>query len=151
LRVASQRTADEALRRSQERLQLALDGSGDTLLDWDLRSGELYLSEHWARMTGGQPGAAVTTVRDLLELIHPGEHCLGRALDETLRESVVPAQYRRAAALAVGRTHAGDGAPETAPLRVTEPADSPTARTSRRASPSSWPPSATSCARRCPR
>jgi PAS domain S-box-containing protein len=71
--ITSPRIADQALRRSQQRLQLALDGSGDALLDWDLRSGELYLSEHWARMTGGQQGAAVTTVSELLELIHPGE------------------------------------------------------------------------------
>ena len=41
--------------------QLALDGSGDTLLDWDLRSGELYLSEHSGRMTGGQPSTASRT------------------------------------------------------------------------------------------
>ncbi len=102
--ITSQRTADQTLRRSQERLQLALDGSGNTLLDWDLRSGELYLSEHWARMTGGQPGAAVTTVRDLLELIHPGEQqAVGRALDETLQgeRPYLRVQYRV-------RTRSGD-------------------------------------------
>ena len=86
--ITGRRIADEALRRSQERLQLALDGSGDTLLDWDLRSGELYLSEHWSRMTGGQQGAAVTTVRDLLELIHPGERpAVQLALNGTLQGS----------------------------------------------------------------
>jgi PAS domain S-box-containing protein len=102
--ITSPRTADEALRRSQERLQLALDGSGDTLLDWDLRSGELYLSEHWARMTGGQQGAAVTTVRDLLELIHPGERqAVQLALNETLHgeRPFLRAQYRV-------RTRSGD-------------------------------------------
>jgi len=102
--ITSQRIADETLRRSQERLQLALDGSGDTLLDWDLRSGELYLSEHWARMIGGQQGAAVTTVRDLVELIHPNERTtVEQALDETLlgQRPFLRVQYRV-------RTHSND-------------------------------------------
>jgi PAS domain S-box-containing protein len=102
--ITSQRIADETLRRSQERLQLALDGSGDTLLDWDLRSGELYLSEHWARMTGGPQGAAVTTVRDLVELIHPNERAtVEQALDETLlgERPFLRVQYRV-------RTHSND-------------------------------------------
>ncbi len=102
--ITSPRTADETLRRSQERLQLALDGSGDTLLDWDLRSGELYLSEHWARMTGGQQGAAVTTVREFVEMIHPNERAtLEQTLDETLlgERPFLRVQYRV-------RTHSGD-------------------------------------------
>jgi PAS domain S-box-containing protein len=83
--VTAQRCADEALRLSQERLQLALEGSGDALLDWDLTSGELYLSEQWGAMVGGPQAPAVTTVRDLLELIDARERpALERALDEML-------------------------------------------------------------------
>ena len=84
--ITAQRGADETLRRSQQRLQLALEGSGDVLLDWDLRSGEVYLSEQWGRMVGGPPGPAVTSVRELLELIHPREqHGVQQALDQTLQ------------------------------------------------------------------
>jgi PAS domain S-box-containing protein len=83
--VTAQRSAGERLRRSQERLQLALEGSGDVLLDWDLRSGEVYLSEQWGQLVGGPQGAAVTTVRALLELVHPREQPLvQQAVDETL-------------------------------------------------------------------
>ena len=95
--ITSARIADETLRRSQERLQLALDGSGDTLLDWDLRSGELYLSEHWARMTGGSPSTAVTAVQDLLDLIHPNERqAVQVALNGTLQgeRPFLRVQYR---------------------------------------------------------
>ena len=95
--ITSARAADEALRRSQERLQLALDGSGDTLLDWDLRTGELYLSEHWTRMTGGSPGTAVTAVQDLLDLIHPDERqAVQVALNGTLQgdRPFLRVQYR---------------------------------------------------------
>ncbi len=84
--ITSQRSADEALRLSQERLQLALEGSGDALLDWDLDTGELYFSEQWGAMLGGPQGPAVTTVRDLLELIEPRERAgVEVALNETLR------------------------------------------------------------------
>jgi len=95
--ITAQRNAGETLRRSQERLQLALEGSGDVLLDWDLRSGEVYLSEQWGHMVGGPQGPAVTTVRDLLDLIHPREQQgVQRALDQTLtgERPFLRAQYR---------------------------------------------------------
>ncbi len=68
--ITAQRRAAEALHRSQERLKLALEGSGHALIDWDLPSGEVYLSEQWSRMVGSTQGPAVTTVRDLLGLLH---------------------------------------------------------------------------------
>jgi PAS domain S-box-containing protein len=95
--VTAQRSAGETLRRSQERLRLALEGSGDVLLDWDLRSGEVYLSEQWGQLVGGPQGAAVTTVRDLLELVHPREQPLvQQAVDETLsgERPFLRVQYR---------------------------------------------------------
>jgi len=86
--ITAQRRAAEALRQSQERLQLALEGSGHALVDWDLSTGEVYLSEQWSRMVGSSQGAAVTTVRDLLALLHADDlDAFERALDETLRGS----------------------------------------------------------------
>ena len=102
--VTAQRSAGETLRRSRERLQLALEGSGDVLLDWDLRSGEVYLSEQWGHLVGGPQGAAVTTMRDLLELVHPREQPqVQQAVDETLsgERPFLRVQYRV-------RTQAGD-------------------------------------------
>jgi PAS domain S-box-containing protein len=95
--ITAQRHADEALRRSQQRLQLALEGSGDVLLDWDLRSGEVYLSEQWGSLVGGPQAPAVTTVRELLDLVHPSEQQgVQRALDETLagERPFLHTQYR---------------------------------------------------------
>ena len=102
--ITAQRNAGETLRRSEERLQLALEGSGDVLLDWDVRSGEVYLSEQWGRLVGGPPGPAVTTVSGLLDLIHPGEQQgVQRAIDQTLtgQRPLLRDQYRV-------RTHAGE-------------------------------------------
>jgi len=84
--ITSQRRAAEALRQSQERLQLALEGSGHALVDWDLASGEVYLSEQWSRTVGGAQGPAVTTVRDLLALVHADDlEQFERALNEMLQ------------------------------------------------------------------
>jgi PAS domain S-box-containing protein len=84
--VTAQRGAEEAQRLSQQRLQLALEGSGDALLDWDLTNGELYLSEQWSAIVGGPAAPAVTTMRGLLGLIDPHERAaVELALDEMLR------------------------------------------------------------------
>ncbi|HZP88403.1 MAG TPA: PAS domain S-box protein [Burkholderiales bacterium] len=85
--ITAQRTAAEALRQSEERLQLALEGSGHALLDWDVVADDVYLSEQWNRMIGGPLGPARTCLRDLLDLLHPDEReDVERALHETLEE-----------------------------------------------------------------
>ncbi len=45
-------TAEESLRRSRERLVLALEGSGAALWDWQVQTGEVEFNERWARMVG---------------------------------------------------------------------------------------------------
>ncbi|MGI6433915.1 MAG: PAS domain S-box protein [Syntrophomonadaceae bacterium] len=43
--LTAQRSAEEALRKSEERYALVMDGVRDGIWDWDLSSGELYLSQ----------------------------------------------------------------------------------------------------------
>jgi PAS domain S-box-containing protein len=57
------------LRESRERLGLAIEGSNQALFDWDVRTGRVTLSEQWSRITG--TSANVTTVRELVALVHP--------------------------------------------------------------------------------
>ncbi|MSQ60042.1 MAG: PAS domain S-box protein [Betaproteobacteria bacterium] len=83
--VTAERLGGEALHRSQERLHLALDGSGVALMDWDLRTGEIFLSEHWARFRGLAPGQNVTSLEGFLALIHEEDQAqVQLAIKETL-------------------------------------------------------------------
>lgn len=51
-RTAELQESREALRVSEERWTLALDGIGDGVWDWDLLADRLYLSPMWKRMLG---------------------------------------------------------------------------------------------------
>jgi diguanylate cyclase (GGDEF)-like protein/PAS domain S-box-containing protein len=63
--------SEEDLRLAKERLEMAIDGSNVVLWDTDLRTGRVYLSEAWARIVGAEEGATLTTVAELLTLVHP--------------------------------------------------------------------------------
>ncbi len=71
LRLADKMT--QALRENQERLGLALSATGVAIFDWDLASGNVHLSEHWAAIVGGAPGPRATTMPELEALVHPAD------------------------------------------------------------------------------
>jgi PAS domain S-box-containing protein len=80
--VSERREAEEALRKSEERLHLALESSRLALFDWHVPSGEIFLSREWSALTGYGPQALTTTARRLNDLIHPDDR-------EALREAVI--------------------------------------------------------------
>ena len=59
------------LRRSEERLQLALESSGDGLWDWNIVTGEVYFSPQWSQMLGYQPYELPASYHTWEQLIHP--------------------------------------------------------------------------------
>jgi PAS domain S-box-containing protein len=79
------RASEAEGKRLQERLTLALEGSNLALWDWDVRSGEVFLSERWAEMLGAAPGPTMTTITALGELTHPDDLA---AVDAGLRHAV---------------------------------------------------------------
>lgn len=66
--------AEERLRVSEERFQLAMAGANDGLWDWNLETNEIYYSPRWFSMLGyhsgdGLPGTLETWER----LVHPDD------------------------------------------------------------------------------
>jgi diguanylate cyclase (GGDEF)-like protein/PAS domain S-box-containing protein len=65
--------AEQALKRSEERLSLAANGANDGLWEWDLRTQAFYASARWKAMIGLSPDAGVGRVVDWLERVHPDD------------------------------------------------------------------------------
>jgi PAS domain S-box-containing protein len=94
--VSERRNAEDGFRRSEARLQLALEGNRVALFDWHLPSGEILLSRQWVALTGhGEETAA--TARRFAELLHEDDReALRDALVATLkgRVAVLGTQFR---------------------------------------------------------
>ena len=83
--------AEEKLRLSQERLQLALESSGDGLWDWNILTDEVYLSPQWLQMLGYQPDELPASYYTWEKLIHPEDKpWVMNILKSHLQDSSVP-------------------------------------------------------------
>ncbi len=69
---------EAALRLSEQRLQLAIQGSDLGLWDWNIATGETYFDAQWKRMLGYETGDIESTYETWKRLVHPEE--LPRAL-----------------------------------------------------------------------
>jgi PAS domain S-box-containing protein len=69
--ISAQMRATEELRITQERLELALNGSQLCIWDLDIRAGSIYLSEGWSRFIGGGEGPTQTTLEAMYASVHP--------------------------------------------------------------------------------
>jgi PAS domain S-box-containing protein len=57
--ITARKLADEALRRSEERFALAVAGATDGIWDWDLLTGDIFLSDQAQILHGIAPGPSV--------------------------------------------------------------------------------------------
>jgi PAS domain S-box-containing protein len=73
--VTDRRRAEEALRRSEERLKLAVEATNDGLWDWNVPGDELYLSPRWYEMLGYGPEEIVGNAA-VRRLVHPDDRPL---------------------------------------------------------------------------
>jgi len=80
--VSERRNVEEALRKSEERLQLALAGSELALFDWHVPSGEIVFSRQWQVLTGHQNESVYSTARRFGEILHADDR-------EGLREAII--------------------------------------------------------------
>jgi PAS domain S-box-containing protein len=69
--VTQRKQMEERIRRSEERLKFALEGSNDGLWDWNIQTGEIYFSPRWQTMLGFEPGEIEARIGTWEQLVHP--------------------------------------------------------------------------------
>jgi serine/threonine-protein kinase len=83
--VTERKLAEEELRRSRERFELAVQGSQDGLWDWDLTTGEVYYSPRYKAMLGYADDELPNRSEVWTNRIHPED--LDRVHAELVAES----------------------------------------------------------------
>ncbi|MGI9024827.1 MAG: sensor domain-containing protein, partial [Burkholderiaceae bacterium] len=79
---------EHALRLSEERLTLAVNGSNDGLWDWDMVTGASYYSPHVNQLLGYGPGEFEQRNDAFIEILHPEDAALSRtAMQAHLRHN----------------------------------------------------------------
>ncbi|MGI9301692.1 MAG: ATP-binding protein [Gammaproteobacteria bacterium] len=69
---------EEALRESEERYALAVEGAHEGLWDWQAEPDEVYISPRFAELTGLPTGTLKTTQEQWRSIIHPDDFHLHR-------------------------------------------------------------------------
>jgi diguanylate cyclase (GGDEF)-like protein/PAS domain S-box-containing protein len=77
--------SEALLRESERQLSLALEGSELALFDWNIQTGEVFLSEQWSVILGGEPKLTLTTLSELEQITHPDDRPL---LQRTIRDAL---------------------------------------------------------------
>ncbi|MGE0557884.1 MAG: PAS domain S-box protein [Burkholderiales bacterium] len=101
--ITEQINAARMLRESERRVALALSSSGGALFDWNVVTGEVYLSDQWNAMLGGDAREMHATFTEMTELVHPDDREEQRnTIVQLLKVGTVPyqAEFRV-------RTHSG--------------------------------------------
>jgi diguanylate cyclase (GGDEF)-like protein/PAS domain S-box-containing protein len=71
--IRGQLAQEEALKKSNERFDMAVRATNDVIRDWDLVSDELWWNENFAEVFGYSRDAAGASVRSWYEGIHPDD------------------------------------------------------------------------------
>ncbi len=71
--VTEQRRMAQALEFAEQRWQLAIEGTNDSVWDWDIETGQVYHDKRWARMLGYEPGELQNTNAGWKALAHPDD------------------------------------------------------------------------------
>lgn len=69
--ITAERSAQDALRQSQERLVVASRVGGLGIWDYDIASDVLFCDETWYRIMGRDPNPPIRCIADFRPLIHP--------------------------------------------------------------------------------
>jgi len=71
--ITERKRAEEALRESKQRLELALRGADLGLWDWNVQTGELIFDQRWANMLGYSLEEIEPHIRTWKKFVHPDD------------------------------------------------------------------------------
>jgi PAS domain S-box-containing protein len=71
--INGRKIAEQALRQSEEHLEIALRGAELGLWDWDIQRGYIYYNERWGTMLGYSPEEIELTYEQWARLVHPDD------------------------------------------------------------------------------
>jgi len=69
--ITERKRMEETLKKSEERLKLALDSVSDAVWDWRVDTGEVYFSTRWYTMLGYEPYELPQEFETWRKLLHP--------------------------------------------------------------------------------
>lgn len=71
--ITERKLAEQELKESKERYELAARGANDGLWDWDLRANRVFYSPRWKSMLGYHEGDGWESPEAWLDLVHPDD------------------------------------------------------------------------------
>lgn len=86
--ITEQKQNEEALRISEQRFALALQGSNDGIWDWDIANGTLYWSPRLKELLGYTDDELQIDFEIFASLLHPDDTNTGAALEAHLKDRV---------------------------------------------------------------
>jgi two-component system sensor histidine kinase UhpB len=85
--ITARKQAEEALRLSEERFEMAVRGSSDGIWDWDVRNNTVYYSPRFGELLGYQAGEFPDSLELFSSHVHPD--------DRTLRGNAIRAHFEK--------------------------------------------------------
>lgn len=89
--ISERKRLESDLRRSEERFRLAMEAAVEGIWDWNLETGEVYLSPGYMAMLGFRPRERVANVEREFKRLHPDD--VERIRRETARLLDVPGHF----------------------------------------------------------
>ncbi len=71
--ISERLKAEKNLMESEARWHFALEGAGDGIWDWNLKTSEVYFSTQWKTMLGYSESEIGNTIDDCINLVHPDD------------------------------------------------------------------------------